>query len=205
MIQNPEGIYLAMSRKLTITLIFFLFLLPFVSWYYLQSGLNWRKKAQDILSGTQPLPELPFHSLQDRLMERSQLENHVSLLILVSCDSLSTQVEFISKLYKQFKETHKANFLFLDTCSNQVLTLPDTLKESLYTLHCHDTISTCAELFLVWPADKSYALIDKNGIIRAYYPARNHDEKKMLVEHMAILIPRDYSEKVQLKRETQKQ
>jgi len=46
-----------MSRKFLITVILILFLLPFVSWYYLQSGLNWRKQAQVIMSGKQPFPE----------------------------------------------------------------------------------------------------------------------------------------------------
>jgi hypothetical protein len=190
-----------MSRKITITLLFFLFLLPFVSWYYLRSGLEWRQKAQAVLSGKKEFPELPFRSTRGVLLEKAQLENHVSLVVMVSCNDRSTQMELVTKLYLQFKETQKANFIFVDTCQHSSLSLPDTMKENIYTIHCPDSLSDCSLLLKDWPVGNQFGLIDRNGVIRAYYPAITHDEKKMLVEHMAILIPRDYTEKVELKRE----
>jgi hypothetical protein len=193
-----------MSRKITITLIFFLFLLPFVSWYYLQSGLDWRKKAQAVMNGKKEFPELPFHTVLGLPLEKSEIENHVSLLILVSCDSLSSQMDLISRLYHQFKETHKANYFFIDTCSMASQSLPDTLKQNIYTINCNDSLHVCTPLLEDWPPGKTFALVDKYGIIRAYYAAHTHDEKKTLVEHMALLLPRDYSEKVQLKRDVEK-
>jgi hypothetical protein len=194
-----------MSRKITIALIFFLFLTPFVSWYYLKSGLDWRKKAEAVMSGKQKFPELPFqNSISGKPLERSQLEYHVSLLVLVSCDSAASQQDLAGTLYHQFKETHKANFLFVDTCSLSPFVLSDTLRENVYSLHCVDTLSSCNALLQDWPAGKNFALIDKTGTIRSYYTASNHDEKKMLLEHMALLLPRDYSEKVELKRQGDK-
>jgi len=193
-----------MSRKITVTLIFFLFLLPFVSWYYLKSGLDWRKKAQDVLNGTKEFPVLPFQALSGIPMENSQLENHVSLVILVSCDSVENQMDLITKLYLQFKETHKANYLFLDTCSSTTLVLPDTVKQNVFVIQGADALQSARALIEGWPAGKTYALVDKSGVIRAYYTANTHDEKKTLVEHMALLLPRDNSEKVQLKRDAEK-
>jgi len=193
-----------MSRKITVTLIFFLFLLPFVSWYYLKSGLDWRKKAQDVLNGTREFPVLPFHAISGIPMENSQLENHVSLVVLVSCDNEADQMDLITKLYLQFKETHKANYLFLDTCSNTPLVLPDTVVQNVFIIDSTDALLTSRALIEGWPPGKTYALVDKSGIIRAYYTANNHDEKKTLVEHMALLLPRDNSEKVQLKRDAEK-
>jgi len=193
-----------MSRKLTVTLVFFIFLLPFVSWYYLRSGLEWRKNVQSVLNGKQELPELSFRSKTGIPLEKSQLENHVSLVVLVSCDSLVSQMDLVKTLYLQFKDTQKANFLFVDTCQLDSLILPDTIKENIYTFQCNDTLAVCDSLLMNWSPGSQFALVDRHGIIRAYYPARTHDEKKMLVEHMAILIPRDYTEKVQLKRDAEK-
>jgi len=193
-----------MSRKITITLLFFLFLLPFVSWYYLRSGLEWRKKAQAVLNGTKEFPELQFRSTSGILLEKTQLENHVSLVVMVKCNDLSSQMELVQTLYLQFKETKKANFFFLDTCQQKLLVIPDTLKENIYALSCPDSLNTCSELLHDWPPGDQFALVDRHGIIRAYYTADTHDEKKMLVEHMAILIPRDYTEKVELKRDAEK-
>ena len=45
-----------MSKKFLVTIVLILFLLPFVSWYYLQSGLDWRKDAQAVMNGTNPFP-----------------------------------------------------------------------------------------------------------------------------------------------------
>jgi predicted metal-binding protein len=193
-----------MSRKITVVLIFFLFLLPFVSWYYLQSGLTWRKKAQEVLHGTEAFPMIPLQSLSGVPMEKSELENHVSLVALVECDSIDGQLEFITKLYSQFKETRKANFIFIDTCREVELTFPDSLSRGIYTMGCNDSLHSCAPLLETWPSGKLYALLDKTGTIRAYYQAKTQDQKQMLVEHMALLLPRDHGEKVQLKREVEK-
>ena len=156
------------------------------------------------MNGTKEFPVLPFHSLKGLPLDKSQLENHVSLVAILSCDSLTKQMELITKLYADFKETHKANYFFLDTCGINPLNLPDTLIQNIYTINCKDSLRSCTALLKEWPSGKTYALLDKNGIIRAYYSADSHDEKKTLEEHMAILLPRDYSEKVQLKREVEK-
>ncbi len=156
------------------------------------------------MSGTTPFPFLPFQSDKGLPIEKAQLEDHVSLAVILSCDSLSVQMELMYKLYAQFRETHKANFLFMDTCSISSRLFPDSLKAGMYILLCKDSLRSCGSIFDTWPLGKSYALIDRNGILRAYYAANTHDEKKTLVEHMALLIPRDYSEKVQLKRDLEK-
>jgi len=192
-----------MSRKLTLILLFFLFLLPFVSWYYLQSGLNWRKEAQQIMSGTKPFPQLPLISFKGVPMDKSQLEYHVSLVTIVSCDSLEDQMKLVTKLYSQFKSTKKANFIFIDTCQSLDLMLPDSMMTSSFMLHCGDSLNSCVSLLQDWPAGHSMALLDKKGVIRAYYPTHTHDEKKLLVEHMALLLPRDLGEKVEVKRKTE--
>lgn len=193
-----------MSRKITVTLIFFIFLLPFVSWYYLRSGLEWRKNVQSVLNGKKELPDLPFRSITGIPFDQSQVENHVSLVVLVSCDSLSSQMDLVKTLYQQFKDTQKANFLFVDTCQLDTLLFPDAVKENIYTIHCNDTLASCDSIINNWSPGCQFALVDRHGIIRAYYQAKTHDEKKMLVEHMAILIPRDYTEKVELKRDAEK-
>jgi hypothetical protein len=43
-------------------------------------------------------------------------------------------------------------------------------------------------------------LVDRHAVIRSYYAGQTKDEKKQLVEHMALLIPRERSDKVELKR-----
>ena len=52
----------------------------------------------------------------------------------------------------------------------------------------------------LWEKDKIFALVDRKGVIRSYYAINTTDEKRMLVEHMSLLLPRERQEKVELKR-----
>ena len=189
-----------MSRKLTVALVFFLFLLPFVSWYYLQSGLNWRKKAQEELRGKEPFPLLAFKSRTGVPLEESGFERHVSLVTRLSCDFDSAQWDLVGRLYSQFKETKKANFIFIGDCAEKPFIIPDSIQRDVFLNPCTDSLQTCKAILKDWPAGSRYALVDRFGIVRSYYPAKTHDEKRILVEHMALLLPRDRSEKVELKR-----
>ena len=67
-----------MSRKFLVTIILILFLLPFVSWYYLQSGLNWRKAAQEVMHGTTPFPAVKYDNGNGLKFSNELLEEHVS-------------------------------------------------------------------------------------------------------------------------------
>ncbi len=188
-----------MSRKLFITLILILFLLPFVSWYYLQQGLNWRKEAQDVMNGKEAFPEGEWSDLHGKKLSNDQLENHVTLVARLSCDDKQENSMVLEKFYDQFKETKKANFILLDSCYSGTANL-DSAKIDWYVFSCQDTTDFCRLLSAAWPAGKTHALVDRNKIIRSYYHADTEDEKRVLLEHMALLLPRDRSEKVELKR-----
>ena len=189
-----------MSRKLTVTLILILFLLPFGSWYYLNSGLKWRKHAQEALHGTTPFPTAALVSTRGKKLGTEQLNNHVSLFTYLACDPSSAQREFVQELYDQFKETGKANFIFLDTCPGQSSTWVDSITINGFRIMCQDSLNRCDSISRNMQAGFVYGLIDRDGIIRNYYKAQTREEKRMLVEHMAILLPRERSEKVELKR-----
>ena len=76
-----------MSRKFLVTIVLILFLLPFVSWYYLQSGLNWRKKAQEVMNGTEVFPVGKYLMADGRMLTPDSLENHVTLVAFLPCGS----------------------------------------------------------------------------------------------------------------------
>jgi hypothetical protein len=189
-----------MSRKFLVTIILILFLLPFVSWYYLQSGLNWRKAAQEIMNGTQPFPSIEYADSTGQKFSTALLEEHVSIVAFVSCTGGYDQLNVLLELYDQFKETNKANFILLDSCAAAMTTARDPSKKNWYLLPCLDTMTLCVSLLNEWPDGKTFALVDRNKVIRSYYGIATKDEKRMLVEHMALLLPRERQEKVELKR-----
>ena len=193
-----------MPRKLLVTLILILFLFPFVSWYYLKRGLEWRKDAQAIMNGTTPLPTADWYDIHQKKFSTTDLANHVTLISHFTCDNASAQQELLSKLYDQFKETKKAHFILLDDCDTAPL-VHDATKINWHILSCTDSLSQCDSLIPSWPSGKSHALIDRHGIVRSFYASGSNEEKKLLLEHMALLIPRERSDKVELKRYSPKQ
>lgn len=193
-----------MSRKLTVTLILILFLLPIGSWYYLKSGLKWRQQAQAAMSGTQPMAGLPYQTSLGKRLDQEQVIDNVSLLTVLACQDEQSQRDLITSFYNQFKQTQKANFIFFDTCALLASHWVDSLQQRSYRIPCIDSLNACSTLFETWPSGTSYALVDRKGIIRSYYRAGTEDEKRTMLEHMALLIPREHGEKVELKRGQEK-
>jgi len=193
-----------MSRKFLITVILILFLLPFVSWYYLQSGLNWRKQAQIIMSGKEHFPEGEWIDLSGRKLSSGELTEHVTLVTILSCENLESVQGTLNAFYTQFKETRKANFIILNTCEDKSSSMVDSLKLSWYVFNCGNSSDLCQLLLRQWPEEKVHALIDRNNIIRSYYAEDTKEQKRILLEHMALLLPKERSDQIELKRGKEK-
>lgn len=189
-----------MSRKFLVTIILILFILPFVSWYYLQRGLDWRKEAQSVMKGTEPFPAGEWTDINRQLFTADLLEEHVTLVTRVPCDESKEIFETLDQFYDQFKETKKANFIILNFCPSDTSAEGKPMKMNWYTFSCPDSSTICTSLTAKWPEGMNYALVDKRKVIRSYYPGNTKEEKRALLEHMALLLPRERSEKVELKR-----
>lgn len=192
-----------MSRKLIVTLVLILFLLPFISWYYLQRGLDYRKEAQLVMNGNQPFPEGQWYDVKGIKFNSSQLEGRVTLVTVVPCNETKEFSILLDQFYNQFKETQKATFIVLDSC-NSFSSLSGKDLSEYYVFSCNDSINPCSSILRLWPNERSHALVDRKMIIRSFYKSQTEDEKRILLEHMALLIPRERSEKVELKRGSQK-
>ncbi len=189
-----------MSRKFLVTIVLILFLLPFVSWYYLRSGLDWRKQAQQVMNGTNPFPSGSFLTTGEKPLITDEMEDYVSIISFLPCDADSSTTEILSEIYEQFKSTDKAKYILLDSCGIERDSFVDGNKKNWYVLPCSDSTNLCQQLLPEWPLGKTFALVDRNKIIRSYYSTQTKDEKRVLVEHMALLLPRERQEKVELKR-----
>ncbi len=193
-----------MSRKFYVTLILILFLLPLVSWYYLQSGLTWRKNAQDHMKGTESFPSGQWVDTDQRSLTSDSLSEYVTLVTRIDCDQSADLSNTLDQFYTQFKETKKTAYIILDECGIDSLAYTDLRKQTWYVFSCQDSTGLCARLLKNWPAGTTHALVDKKQLIRSYYSSATNDDKRILLEHMALLLPRERSEKVELKRGNQK-
>jgi hypothetical protein len=192
-----------MSRKVVITAVLILLLLPLGSWFYLRSGLKWRQDAQAVMRGRVPFPEGVY---LDQHGQKFSAENlHVSLVLFLPCTSITAYTDVLDKLYAQFRESGKANFILLDSCETRDQYILGTADRAhWYILSCMDSRQLCQQLKDEWPADKPFALVDRKGLIRSYYGIESFDDRKLLTEHMALLLPRERQEKVELKRGSKK-
>lgn len=181
-----------------------LFLLPFVSWYYLQSGLDWRKQAQVIMSGKQLFPEGKWIDQHKKIFSTGLLAEHVSIVSILTCENKDSVATTLSTFYRQFKETKKANFIILNMCDETPAFIGDTSKSDWFVFDCKDSNTVCNVILANWPSGKTHALIDRNKVIRAYYDEHTKDQKRVLLEHMALLLPRERSEHIELKRGDQR-
>lgn len=154
------------------------------------------------MSGTAPFPSGEWVDLNGKSFNAEMTRDHVTLIALIPCDNVNETTVLLKELYNQFLETEKANFLILDSCNTQ--SFRDSLKLNWFVYTCPDSVSLCRLLIPDWPQGKHYALVDRDNTIRSYYAAGSMDEKRILLEHMALLLPRERSEKVELKRGNRK-
>ncbi len=151
------------------------------------------------MNGTDPFPTGEWVDQSGKNFSSQQLEDHVTLIVRIVCDDASAGSNTLTSFYDQFKDTQKANFIILDSCADSA-DLSDPLKMKWYVFSCPDSAGLCAMLSSSWPSGRTHALVDRHQIIRSYYASETEDEKRILLEHMALLLPRDRSEKVELKR-----
>ena len=156
------------------------------------------------MNGIEPFPTDTMVLKDGRFILQDSLLDHVTLVGFVDCTNPQEQGTLINPLYDQFKETAKARFVLLDSCAGTAPIDFSAGKKGVYSLACTDNTGMCSALLTQWPAGKTYALVDRKGIIRSYYKASTSEEKKVLVEHMSLLLPRERQEKVELKRGEQK-
>jgi hypothetical protein len=189
-----------MSRKFLVTIVLILFLLPIGSWYYLQSGLDWRKEAQAIMSGSTVFPTFDYSNDTGMKFTPEVLDEHVTLVSFVPCSGGEEQIKLIEDIYNQFADSKKANIILFDSCQSNVNGFSHTSQKNWYQIPCSALPEICAQLSAEWTKGTAFALVDRKHIIRSYYPAQSAEEKRLLVEHMALLLPRERQEKVELKR-----
>ena len=191
-----------MKRKFLVTLVLLLLLLPLVSWYYLRSGLAWRKEAQALMSGATPFPQVAMVDDAGMMIPVEKLRGRVNLVTFVPCQPDPAWTELIDLLQEQFKETGKANILLVDSCQGGAV--PGSPAGSMiHHVPCGSSPGLCEALGRDWPAGQPFALVDRKMVVRSYYAAGTKEEKKILLEHMALLLPRERTDEVELKRGVQ--
>ncbi len=156
-----------------VALFLLLVVVPFGSWYYLKSGLDYRKQALSEL-----LPKDSISLSQDSL---SIFHGNTTILVLGQ-DTSSFQV--IRTIGKQFEKVPYFQCIFLDS------TAADHGFTPLPSGYAAEALKKYRQ---------AYLLIDTSATIRNVYNASKQDVQK-LIAHTAIVLPREKESDIELKR-----
>ncbi len=140
-----------------------LFGLPAASWYYLQSGYDYRKEALDDLA-----PKFSF-SDSDVSLWFGAKEISRELIGKTTCISFSENAVFDSTYVDQYKNSYSFQFMKDDALKIRGVAVGD------------------------------YYLVDTSGAIRYIYTDERSDLTK-LIEHTAIILPRQKQKDINLKK-----
>ena len=151
-----------------------LFVLPLGSWYYLQSGLDYRKDA---------LKELePKGVFQSSVLDVNSLKSKTSLVHLKPIDK-----GVISEIFGQYGGSQTFQLISIESPQEGV---NNWINIDAFTA---GSISSAN-------SDAGFLLIDTSGQLRNQYPA-DMDGVRRLIEHTSIILPRIKEMDVKLKRE----
>lgn len=193
-------------------LLLFLVVLPGGSWYYLKSGLDYRRSVLNDLSDYGPVPGATFAS------QNSPLATALPGKVLVSAfvpdansPAAQRQGALLKKLHDQFDEREEVLFLAhladSTTAFAQQHQLIDT-AQCFFALHSRAGLLAVAERDYKLPTGADPAnwvvLSDIKGNMRRQYDVSQAEEVKRLVEHIAMLMPVAKREKVMVKRAAEK-
>lgn len=151
-----------------------LFVLPLGSWYYLQSGLDYRKDA---------LKELePKGEFVSTAFDQNRIKSKTTLMHLKPIDQ-----DVISEIYGQYSKSNTFQLITIEPPvdgSNNWIQIDDYTANSISSAN----------------ADAGFLLIDTSGQLRNSYPA-DMDGVRRLIEHTSIVLPRVKEMDVKLKGE----
>lgn len=179
-------------------LFFFVVGLPFISWYYLKKGIDFRVDRLSSIAAKLPVP-VDSVRLQDStylvFKRDSTLPQRHLFVFSVSADSLTSAIQDL-----QLQFTGIPNFEF-------VLLHDQLVPESVSSLFSNVTTSTPEQsalkefLFATQPnpINRVY-LIDSKGDLRKSYPLYNQDSLVFFVQESATLLPVKSGQELRFKR-----
>jgi hypothetical protein len=132
---------------------------PFVSWYYIKQGFNYRKQVLDELADKIELDTSSIDSIDNWLIKDK--------VVIIN---LHGDTSTVAKLDNQFKSVK--DFVMLSTSE---------FGAPILSHKSHQYFEQVAE-------GKKYLLIDNGGLIRYKYN-EDPEELKLMVKHIATLIP----------------
>lgn len=179
-------------RKLFVPIFVFalLIVLPAISWYYLKSGMSWRREAISELSDYGSVESIQIPLADARDIDMQEFKDHLMIFYQMDCDAVDSEIQTIEAIRDQFRKRKDVQIFLSGKCLDQY-TPQKTSNNILQKINCKVNAEACMELsqsFFKIPG-KNIAFVDGNLNIRNYYQSSNQHDRKRLVEHIAMMLP----------------
>lgn len=157
----------------TIVVVTVLFILPGLCWYFLQTGLDWRKeKAVELKSKGSIMAFRQWSKSEQAALEKA-LKGKTSLI----SQSGDERTENEQEIFKQFEKSNTFQWRSFDSTL-----LGDSIR----------TILESSEKF-------DYMLIDTAMQIRQIYQGKDDEVLRNVVQDLALMIPRKKPKDIKMK------
>lgn len=180
-------------------LLFFLvlFVLPAASLYFLNSGKNYRLQALSELENLGRAGEFTAIDQSGKEVNLSTLSKKVVVVAAVPnhSDSLKYYTSRLDIVHKAYDDTPDVLLLMGINADDRIdlaklsLQLGIEDAEQWRLLHA-PTRSLFSQAFQLGNEDKSVALVDTSGMVRNFYNIYDNREMGRLMEHIALIIPK---------------
>jgi hypothetical protein len=179
----------------TILIVIVLIGLPALSWVYLSSGLKWRVRAQNETVSKQTLADF---ALIDRDSNRLSSDDLIGIFYVVATPDDSLSLKHLNMVHEQFHVREDYRTMFYESTQEMAPVALDTTWMYVRCVTGCDTLQK--KLF---DPDYSAAIVDDSLHIRGRYHLSSLAEMRKLVEHLAVVLPIERRERIELKRGNQ--
>jgi len=180
-----------------------LVVLPLGSWYYLQTGLDYRLQARKELKDIAPLPGFGLQNYNDSLVHMERFEDQLVVGHFMNASAQDVYIEALAKLHDQFDEREDIYFLAFqaDTsatarASTAELLLQNGLKDTAQVFVLSATKEKLSALAgqMQLPLEDRGMGLERNSLlffadsamVRGFYDMQQEAELKRLVKHLTL-------------------
>jgi cytochrome oxidase Cu insertion factor (SCO1/SenC/PrrC family) len=183
----------------TILVIALVLIFPALSWYYLQTGLNHRKKALSELKELGKAGDFQLKNQSNLLISSRNMKGKVSIVNFLPGDraAAKTLADRIAKVQQSFDEVGDVVFLSFIPADTSVqlidlakeLGIDDAGQWYLLGTNAGEWDRLAKEAYKMPDLQNSVALVDTTGTIRNYYDINANQEMGRLVEQTVLILP----------------
>lgn len=200
-------------------LLLLLVVFPLVSWYYLQTGLNYRLEARAEQQAIANVPNQNFFNYNGEEVALDRFKDYLLIGHFYSEDNKDKYLPLLTKLYNQFDEREDVYFVTFsaDTSMNAVVNAKQMLSDSMlideeqvFFLSSTEVKALSSTLKLPFE-ERNMSLVDNSllffadsAVVKGFYDMKQEDDVKRLVKHITLNLHPLEEKDIIFERETEK-